>query len=356
VSAALRVRAAGPGVTLQDGGRHGLLRYGVTVAGPMDPLALAAANLALGRQHDAVAIEISLGGLEITADGVPVDVAVAGGEFTIRHDGRALPSAVTLRLQPEQRLTVRAGTSGTWAYLAFAADLDLPPVLGSHATHTRSRFGGLEGRALRAGDRLPLTALRPRGDIDARIVAPWLERNDAPIRVLLGPQDDFFAPDQIASFLSQNWCVGGRSDRMAYALDGKPLSHAKGHDIVSDGIAHGAVQVPGSGLPFVLMADRQPTGGYPKIANVIAADIGRFAQLRPGAMVRFAAIDRTGAVLQRRQIQVLRDTGPGLEPLVRTVLSPEHLLASNLISGVVDACSGEPANHDFSMAGARNHL
>jgi 5-oxoprolinase (ATP-hydrolysing) subunit C len=339
LSAALRVLAAGPGVTIQDGGRHGLLRYGVTVAGPMDPLAFTTVNLALGQRRTAAAIEISLGGLEITAEGAAIDVAVAGGHFSISVEGRALPAAVTLRLQPAQRLTVRAGASGAWAYLAFAGTLDLPPVLGSAATHARSRLGGFEGRALCAGDRLPLTALGARGGIEARIVAPWLEKSETPIRVMLGPQDDYFAPGQIASFLSQNWRVGGRSDRMAYALEGTPLSHAKGHDIVSDGIAHGAVQVPGSGLPFVLMADRQPTGGYPKIANVIAADIGRFSQLRPGSIVRFAAVDRDQAVSLRRQMQALQSTPSILEPFVRTGLTSEHLLANNLISGVVDACA-----------------
>ena len=166
----------------------------------------------------------------------------------------------------------------------------MPPALGSVSTHTRSGLGGLDGRALATGDELPIAEPRTLDQAMARIEAPWLDRPGDEIRVLLGPQDDYFAADQIAAFLRGPWTVSGRSDRMAYLLDGPRLVHAKGLNIVSDGIAMGAIQVPGSGQPVVLMADRQPTGGYTKIANVIGADLGRLAQLRPGARFRFRAV------------------------------------------------------------------
>lgn len=331
----LRVLSAGPGVTLQDGGRHGHLRYGVTVAGPMDPLAHAAANLALGRPRDGAAIEVSLGGVELTAEDAPIDLAVVGGSFTIGHDGRPMPDAVMLRLMPGERLTIRAGRRGAWCYVAVSGRVDLAPALGSLSTHSRARLGGLDGRALRPGDLVPIAERRDAVDQPARIRAPELPGENAPIRVMLGPQHDYFAPDQIEAFLSRTWRVGANSDRMAYALEGAPLIHARGHDIVSDGIVHGAIQVPGSGLPFVLMADRQPTGGYPKIATVIGTDIGRVAQSRPGESLVFRAVTRAEAVAERRRVEDVLARPIDREPLGRGDLSSETLLGLNLVSGAV---------------------
>ncbi|TBW40268.1 biotin-dependent carboxyltransferase [Siculibacillus lacustris] len=329
---ALVVERAGPGVTIQDGGRHGHLRHGVTVAGPMDPAAFATVHAAVGNPPGAAAIEVSLGGLDLAARDGAVDLAVIAPGFDVRHDGTLLPSLATVRLEAGGHISLRPGSVGAWAYVAIAGRIALPPVLGSLATHTRSGLGGLDGRALEAGDVLPLVDLRPREPAAARLVAPWLDPSPAPIRVLLGPQDDHFAADQIAAFLARDWTVSPRSDRMAYALDGTPLRHAAGHDIVSDGVAHGAIQVPGAGLPFVLMADRQPTGGYPKIANVIGADLGRLAQLRPGASLRFQAVSLTQAVAARRALAERLTGGPAREAIVRTVFTSEFLLSCNLIS------------------------
>ncbi len=334
---ALAIVAAGPGATLQDAGRRGFLRYGVTGCGPMDPAAFATAQRALGNPPDAAAIEIPLGGLEVEARGGGLDLAVAGGDFDLRLDGRRLPSAVALRLEPGSRLSIRAGARGAWTYLAVAGRIDVPPVLGSRATHTRSHLGGLDGRMLTAGDSLPIADPRAALSGPMGLEAPWLAADPAPIRVVLGPQDDYFATDQIAAFLGRDWRLSPRSDRMAHALDGEPLAHARGHDIVSDAVAHGAVQVPGSGLPFVLMADRQPTGGYPKIATVIGADLGRMAQIRPGEVVRFAAVDLETAVAARRRLGARLAGAISSTPLVRAEFDAEFLLRHNLVSGTVDA-------------------
>jgi biotin-dependent carboxylase-like uncharacterized protein len=334
MSLGLRILSAGPAVTVQDGGRHGYLRFGVTVAGPMDRQAHATANLAIGAPAEAAALEVSLGGVEVTADGGPLWVATAGGAFRVSLDGRRLPSWVVVRLDPGARLAVRAGEGGAWCTLAVAGHFDLPPTLGSLSTHTRSGFGGLDGRGLRAGDRLAVVDAWAVEAGCGEIVAPWLDRPGQIIRVLLGPQDDYFAAEQIAAFLARPWTVDGRSDRMAYRLDGAPLAHAGDFNIVSDGIVHGAIQVPGDGKPIVLMADRQPTGGYPKIATVIGADLGRLAQLRPGACIRFAAVSRQQALTARKaDAQAL--AGPiERRPLRRTHFSPEFLLGVNLIDGV----------------------
>lgn len=333
MTAALHIIAAGPGVTLQDSGRHGYLRYGVTAAGPMDRLAMAAANLAVGAPEGATAIEVSLGGVELTANGVTLPVAIAGGSFDVSLDAQRLPSAVRVAIAPGARLRIRAGAGGAWCYVAVGGRIDVPPMLGSNATHTRSSLGGLGGRALAAGDVLPVRDV-PACDSDAAaLTVPWLDRNDGPIRVILGPQDDYFSSEQIDSFCREAWTISHRSDRMAYFLDGAQIAPANGLNIVSDGIVMGAIQVLGDGRPMVLMADRQVTGGYPKIATVIGPDQGRLAQTRPGGSVRFAVTTIDAAVAARRAERALLDAGVAATPLLRSP-DAELLLGANLISGV----------------------
>jgi 5-oxoprolinase (ATP-hydrolysing) subunit C len=210
----------------------------------------------------------------------------------------------------------------------------MPKVLGSHATHTRTGFGGVNGRAIIAGDRLGFESSGTSQPATGAITAPWLDRPVDTIRVVLGPQDDYFADDQIAAFLAGPWTVSAKADRMAYYLDGPRLTHARGYNIVSDGIAMGAIQVPGDGRPIVLMADRQSTGGYPKIATIIGPDIGRLAQARPGTVFRFAAVSIGEAVAARCNEAAQLAGGIVVEPLVRTHLSSEFLLGLNLIDGV----------------------
>ena len=330
---ALRVLAAGPGVTLQDGGRHGYLRFGVTAAGPMDRLAFATANAAAGAEENATAIEVSLGGVELAADAA-VSLAIAGGAFRIELAGRPLPSAAVATLEPGQNLVIRPGDAGAWCYVAVAGRIEVQKTLGSTATHTRSGLGGISGRALAAGDVLPLAEPRTLEPKLATLDAPWLAREATAIRVVLGPQDDYFGKAAIAAFLAGPWTLSARSDRMAYLLEGERLAHAKGFNIVSDGVAFGAIQVLGDGKPVVLMADRQPTGGYPKIANVIGVDLGKIAQLRPGAQISFAAVTIEQAVAARRA-EALAPTRPiAREPLVRTEFPSEFLLGLNLVDGV----------------------
>jgi 5-oxoprolinase (ATP-hydrolysing) subunit C len=333
--AIVRVLSAGPGVTLQDAGRHGYLRFGVTAAGPMDSLAHAMANLAVGNPAGSTAFEVSVGGIEVTAEAAPLHVAIAGGEFTLSLDGRPLPPAVVLNLDEGAVLKIRAGRSGSWCYLAVAGCFVVPKVLGSHATHTRTGFGGVDGRAIAVGDRLRIERSGSSAPSPNAIVAPWLDRRLDTVRVVLGPQHDYFADDQIAAFLAGPWSVSAKGDRMACFLDGPRLTHARGYNIVSDGIAMGAIQVPGDGCPIVLMADRQSTGGYPKIATVIGPDLRRLAQARPGTTFRFEAVSIGEAVAARREEAALLARGIVVEPLVRTHLSSEFLLGLNLIDGVV---------------------
>ena len=337
MNASLRVLSAGPGVTVQDGGRRGYLRFGVTEAGAMDRLAFATANRAVGAADDAATIEISIGGLDLTSEGAPIALAVAGGSFALRLDSQPLPPAARLSLTPGATLSVRPGRFGAWCYVAIGGRLQVEPVMGSVSTHTRSGIGGLFGRALAAGDVLPITGLTAAEFDSGEIVAPHLHWRDDPIRVVLGPQHDYFSAEQIDAFLDRQWTVSARSDRMAYCLDGQPITPSRSFNIVSDATARGAVQIPGDGRPIVLMADRQPTGGYPKLATVIAPDIDRLAQLRVGSQFKFAAVSIADAVAARRHQWEALQQPLALRPRMGRDLSSGLLLQHNLIGGVFAA-------------------
>jgi biotin-dependent carboxylase-like uncharacterized protein len=339
--ARLRILAAGPGATIQDPGRHGYLRYGVTPAGPMDWTAFQTVALALDNDPGAAAIEVSVGGLSVGAEDAPLMVAFAGGAFDWRCDGQLLPAAARLILRRGEILSARAGKSGAWAYLGVAGGVGTPAVMGSRATHVRSGIGGLEGRMLRAGDILPVGPTRVFAPAaDAAIDAPWLSGGLDPIRVVLGPQDDYFSAEALASFFEAKFTLTAAADRMAYRFEGAAVAHARGHDIVSDGVALGAIQIAGDQAPLVLMADRQPTGGYPKLGNVILADIGRLAQMRPGESCRFrrASLDGARAALRDMDRQITA-TPARLRP-PRREMTPAWLLENNLIDGVVKTREG----------------
>lgn len=312
---ALRLLDAGPACTLQDAGRFGLLRYGVTPAGPMDWLQHATANLLAGNPPGAAAVEIGPGGMEVQAEGGPLRLGLAAKGFTVLRNGNALPTRLALTLHPGERLSVRPGQEGLWAYLTPAGGFAVPQVMGSHATHLRSAIGPFGGTGLHAGQALAAAA-PDRADLpDLALIEPWTRPDDR-VRFVPGPQDDHVTPAAMAAFCTAVWCVSPHSDRMGYRLSGPALGHAAGHDIVSDGIALGAIQVPGDGQPIVLMADRQPTGGYPKIGTVIRADLPRLAQTRPGQTLRFGAVSVEDAVA------ALRTAVPTLEkmrPHLRTL-------------------------------------
>ena len=290
--AILRILSAGPGATLQDGGRHGYLRFGVTAAGPMDPLAHATANLAVGNPAGATAIEVSVG--RYRSDRRIRDRSMspspAANSRSASTAGRCrrrwlLNLEAGRRAENSRRrsrLLVLSGGGGP-LYRAKGAGLSRHPH--AHRLRRRERPRACRGRSSRHR-----TIRFVRSRRSSAIAAPWLDRPLDTIRVVLGPQHDYFADDQIAAFLAGPWTVSAKVDRMAYYLDGPRLTHARGYNIVSDGIAMGAIQVPGDGRPIVLMADRQSTGGYPKIATIIGPDLGRLAQARPGAVFRFAAV------------------------------------------------------------------
>jgi len=339
-----RLEVVSPGVfaSLQDGGRFGWRRAGVPWSGALDPQLLRIANALVGNPHTAAAIECIDGGLRLAAREGPVRVAVAGEATIERIDTRGQAHRLSpwrsLNLADGEQLRLVSTGAGRLAMVAVAG-LVLSPVLGSVATYPRARLGGLDGRALAAGDLL--TAAAPGGP-EQRLGRPPMPAG-APIRVILGPQQDHFAPGEVDAFLAREWTIGHEADRMGLRLTGEPLRHldADHREIVSDAIVPGAIQVPGNGLPIVLLADSQTAGGYPKIATVISADRGRIAALRPGQTLRFEAISVAAAeALARAAETALQHALDSLSPLTDDApVDLDALYGNNLLSGMVNALS-----------------
>jgi len=218
---------------------------------------------------------------------------VTGAPMGFAVNGQEAPSWTATRVRPGDVLSFQMASAGCRAYLAVAGGIDVAPALGSRATYLRGRLGGLGGRALQKGDALPLGASPSVALAEPRTVPPSLRPAypaERECRVILGPQDDRFTPEGIRAFLEGPYDVTPQADRMGYRLNGPEIAHAHGHDIVSDGIPLGGIQVPGEGQPIVLLVDRQTTGGYTKIATVIGVDIGAIGQTRPGQRIRFRQV------------------------------------------------------------------
>jgi 5-oxoprolinase (ATP-hydrolysing) subunit C len=334
---ALVVSACGPMTSIQDAGRFGWQRYGVSSSGAMDRLALAFANALVGNAPGAGALEFMLMGGSFAIEGGTARLAVAGAPCAVAVDGQPGRAMTSLTLRPGQTLSVGPAQAGVYAYMAIAGGFALPLELGSLSLQPRAGIGGIEGRALRAGDHLPLAlADAPKGPELALDTVPI--DADASIRVVLGPQDDYFSKEGIETFLSSAYTVSREADRMGYRLAGPRIAHARGFNIVSDGIVTGSVQVPGSGEPIVMMADRQTTGGYPKLATVISPDLRLVSQRRSGEAIRFAAvgIEEAQAIARERAELVRRLPAEALP--VRGGLPPsEDLLALNLAGAAIDA-------------------
>ena len=286
----LHVIKPGMLTTVQDRGRWGLQSRGVPVAGPMDPCSHRLANALAGNDADQATLEVTLVGPELEFDDERL-VAVAGAEFELTVDGRPAPMCAALHVANGSRLRFGRRSRGARAYLAIAGGISLPKILGSRATHLISAMGGLGGRALKAGDELPLgQPTRPPRTSRAMPREPVLTipEGRATVRVLPGPQGEYFATGALDALQSAPYRIASSSDRMAFRLEGPALAHARGADIISDATPLGVLQVPASGQPILLMADRQTAGGYPKIATTISADIGLAGQLGPGDMISFA--------------------------------------------------------------------
>ncbi|HEU0061121.1 MAG TPA: biotin-dependent carboxyltransferase family protein [Hyphomicrobiaceae bacterium] len=349
MSAALACLAPGLLTTLQDLGRVGYQHLGIPVSGALDPISLTAANLLVGNPAATAALEIAYQGPYLVVEADSVRIAGAGAaapiELMAAAEGgrpRRLEMGESARLARGDR--IRIGAVAGVLYLAAEGGFDVPAVLGSRSTLVRAGIGGFHGRPLQVGDRLPLCRARASEAEEVRLTGLDLTP-PASFRIILGPQDDYFTPAALGLLTQASFTVTPASDRMGMRLAGPRLEHSKGYNIVSDGIAPGTVQVPGNGLPIVLLADRQTTGGYPKIATVISADLPALGRLTPGATVRFRRVSIEEAEAARRQqAALIAELAQRLIPAPRAARIDEaQLQGANLVSGMIDALAGDPA-------------
>lgn len=299
----IEVLNGGPLTLIQDGGRRGWQSSGVPVAGALDRESLAVVNLLCGNRPDSPGLEAAYGGLSLRFLS-PTAVAIAGGDLGPLLNGVAMPALRACAVAAGDELTLSGGP-GLRAYVAVAGGLAPDTFLGSASAYLRGGFPGTTGRPLRAGDKLSLHRSPEDAEI-RRLVAATLPSDFAaslpagrlsqsgggpvPIRVVLGPQADHFAEEGLAHFLHETWRVTRETDRMGCRLAGAPIPGERVKQIISDGAANGSIQVPGNGLPIILLADRQPTGGYPKIATVVSGDLPLLAHCAPGTPLRFTAL------------------------------------------------------------------
>jgi antagonist of KipI len=301
--------------TIQDLGRWGHQGHGVPVAGPMDAYSHHLANHFVGNDPAAAALEITLIGPELTSN-VDVICAVAGADFRLTVDDGVVPTHHAFTLREGARLRFGSRSAGARATLAVRGGIAVEPQFGSRATSLISHMGPFGGRALRAGDVLPIGASDPPGiellSMDSASVAPLpLPAGGAQLRVIAGPHEHLFTRRAYDTLFGSRFVVTPNSNRMGYRLEGPALAHAGSADILSDATPLGSLQVPASGQPILLMADRQTTGGYPKIATLISADVPLAGQLAPGDWIEFVPCSRDVAIdAQRARFKTVARPAP----------------------------------------------
>lgn len=287
---AVKVISPGALTTVQDAGRFGFLQSGISVSGVMDSYSHRAANLLVDNPQEEAVLEVTLMGpvLEFQCS---TRIAVTGAMMQPKLNDQPVPMWQTIPVREGDRLSFSGIQGGCRAYIAFAGGLDVPVIMGSKSTNLKAQMGGFEGRMLKRDDVVPLKA--PSGEAKLWAASEeWIPKfpTQITLRAVLGPQEDLFTEEGIASFLNTEYLVTPANDRMGYRLEGEEITHKAGADIVSDGIVMGAVQVPSSGQPIILMADRQTTGGYTKIATVVTADLPLLAQAQAGTKIRFERV------------------------------------------------------------------
>lgn len=336
MTATLLIHSPGLCTTVQDAGRIGHQARGVPVSGALDVIALAAANALVGNPADHAALEICYSGPTIEIEGGNARIALVGEGAMMRlGDGTSVPANRSLLVRSGEKVVVDGPHKSATAILAVEGGIQVPDVLGSRSTFLRGAFGGFEGRVLAAGDRLPIkVADETRCDFELPSSLPY---GEGPIRVVPGPQADYFDDAQIARFQSITYEIGRETDRMGMRLLGEAIEHARGYDIVSDGIVNGSIQIPGNGKPLILLSDRQTIGGYPKLATVISSDLPRLGRKRAGETIRFEVVTVEDAIsIRREQARRLTAILQSLKIAGQPRIADERLLMTeNLISGVV---------------------
>ena len=340
MSAHLETLASGLLCTIQDLGRVGSQALGMPVAGALDPRALRIANTLVGNPEGMAALEIRISGptFRVVADSVRIALVGTAAPITILAPSRrSVPSMRSVRLSRGAEFRIGAIPDSACCYLAVEGGFDVPSVYGSQSTYLRGEIGGFEGRALREGDRIPLNSGSASPGPDNAATLPLEPDSNGPIRVVLGPQANYFSKAGIETFLGSPYSVTRDADRMGLRLDGPVIEHELGFNITSDGIVTGSIQVPGTGLPIVLLVDHQTTGGYPKIGTVISADLPRLGRMRPSTVLTFKAVEVAEAErLRRAQEDRVRRVVDTILPIPGSERPSNHRLRSvNLIDGVI---------------------
>jgi len=305
-----------PGIltTVQDAGRFGHQAAGFSVSGPMDADALYAANILVNNPPNSACLEMTFLGVTAVFDR-KTWFAVTGADMSPTLNGKPVAAYQAQEAKPGDKLVLGPAKNGKYTYLAVAGGIDVPVVMDSRSTNLKCGIGGYQGRKLAAGDDLPLCVTGDFLDNHYKKHLPPPEYGGSvTLRVVPGPQAHFFTPQGLADFTAETYTLLPESDRMGARLSGKPIEAGHGVDIISDAIALGAVQIPASGTPIIMLADRQTTGGYAKIGTVISPDIPKLAQSMPGTEVRFQFISVEQANKLYRQHQkerkkIARKTG-----------------------------------------------
>lgn len=288
----IKIANGGFMTTIQDLGRFGYQETGMAVSGVMDTRSASLANILVGNDENEAVIEVTMMGpmMEFTKDNI---IAVTGGDLGAKLDGKPMPRYEAVLVKAGQTLSFAGMFSGSRAYIAFAGGLNVPIIMGSKSTNLKSKVGGVEGRKLGAGDQIEFSAPKTwLPNMKKRTLTPDdFTAREHTLRVVMGPQDDYFTEKGIATFLGSTYTVSNEYDRMGCRMQGDVIEHKNGGDIITDGISFGAVQVPSHGNPIVMMADHQTTGGYTKIANVISVDLPKLAQCMPGFKIRFKKVE-----------------------------------------------------------------
>lgn len=308
----IRVLEGGLLTTVQDLGRFGYQMSGISAAGPMDSRSFHIANLLVDNEENAACLEVTISGprLEFTAETV---FAITGGDLQPFLNEQPVPLYAAVHAHRGDILAFRGLRSGCRCYIAFAGGIDVPIIMGSRSTLVRAGFGGYRGRKLQKGDEFSLTQEISllSNMAGRRLPAEDFSQREVTLRVIMGPQDDRFTERGIETFLSTPYQVTDKFDRMGYRLSGEQIEHRTDANIISDGIALGAIQVPGNGLPIIMTAERQPTGGYTKIASVIGVDMPLLGQRKVGDVLLFRKIDIAEAqelfIKERQQYQMWKE-------------------------------------------------
>ena len=339
MSTGLEVITPGLMTSVQDRGRFGFQALGISVSGALDPDGFDLANALAGNEAGTGALEIRMLGptLEVTAESMTLALAGTGAGIEVMSPEREMISACrSVTFRKGQVFRIGAIGDSAVCYLAVHGGFDLPDVYGSQSTCMSAGFGGFHGRILEKGDCLPLRKAAAES-LSQRILRRPPEPDSSPvIRVIAGPQDDYFSAAGIETFFGTGYTVSQAVNRMGMRLEGAAVAHEKGFNIASDGIVRGAIQVPGNGLPIILMADCQTTGGYPKIATVISTDMPKLGRMMPGADIRFEAVSVEEAeAVARDHHERKAALVDSIETFSGSVQQLEHLLMTqNLISGV----------------------